>query len=164
MSSSCRAPGQRGLHKLMPPVHVRLANQEVLRWQLSMLNEVGADVTHDQIKEYLWKTLKSGQVVPGYAIARFHLPMLTLIVVPTDTATVSCVNQIQGLSPFRSSARLDQTSALAPLSSSSKKYRLSTCLLSEVAYSSSLDLRSCPRCPAPARQSTYDLALFLPRN
>jgi len=43
-----------------------LANQEVLRWQLSMLNEVGDNVTHDQIKEYLWKTLKNGQVVPGY--------------------------------------------------------------------------------------------------
>lgn len=43
----------------------RLANQEVLRWMLAMQKEVGAHPNHDQIKEYLWRTLKSGQVVPG---------------------------------------------------------------------------------------------------
>lgn len=45
---------------------LRLANQEVLRWQLLMQKEIGDNVTHDHIKEYLWRTLKSGQVVPGY--------------------------------------------------------------------------------------------------
>ncbi|KAG9126662.1 hypothetical protein FRC07_002535 [Ceratobasidium sp. 392] len=44
----------------------RLANQEVLRWMLEMQKAVGEDPSHDQIKEHLWKTLKSGQVVPGY--------------------------------------------------------------------------------------------------
>lgn len=44
----------------------RLANQEVLRWQLEMQKEVGSDITHETLKSYLWKTLKSGQVVPGY--------------------------------------------------------------------------------------------------
>jgi len=53
------------LFALAGPLH-GLANQEVLRWQLSMLKEVGEEVSHDTIKEYLWKTLKSGQVVPGY--------------------------------------------------------------------------------------------------
>ncbi|KAJ4001343.1 citrate synthase [Lentinula boryana] len=53
------------LFALAGPLH-GLANQEVLRWQLSMLKEVGEDVSHDTIREYLWKTLKSGQVVPGY--------------------------------------------------------------------------------------------------
>jgi len=53
------------LYALAGPLH-GLANQEVLRWQLAMLEEVGNDVTHEKIKEYLWKTLKSGQVVPGY--------------------------------------------------------------------------------------------------
>lgn len=42
-----------------------LANQEVLRWQLAMQNELGDNITHQNIKDYLWKTLKSGQVVPG---------------------------------------------------------------------------------------------------
>jgi citrate synthase len=50
---------------LAGPLH-GLANQEVLRWQLAMLNEIGENVSHDDIKAYLWKTLKSGQVVPGY--------------------------------------------------------------------------------------------------
>ncbi|KAJ3843437.1 citrate synthase-like protein [Lentinula raphanica] len=53
------------LYALAGPLH-GLANQEVLRWQLSMLKEVGEEVSHDIIREYLWKTLKSGQVVPGY--------------------------------------------------------------------------------------------------
>jgi len=50
---------------LAGPLH-GLANQEVLRWMLEMQMAVGEDPTHDQIKDYLWKTLKSGQVVPGY--------------------------------------------------------------------------------------------------
>ncbi|KAB5596511.1 Citrate synthase [Ceratobasidium theobromae] len=50
---------------LAGPLH-GLANQEVLRWMLDMQKAVGEDPSHDQIKEYLWKTLKGGQVVPGY--------------------------------------------------------------------------------------------------
>lgn len=46
----------------------RLANQEVLRWQLAMQNEIGNDVSHEDIKQYLWKTLKAGQVVPGHVL------------------------------------------------------------------------------------------------
>ena len=42
-----------------------LANQEVLRWQLAMQKELGDNITHQDIKDYLWKTLNSGQVVPG---------------------------------------------------------------------------------------------------
>jgi citrate synthase len=42
-----------------------LANQEVLRWQMAMQKEIGDNITHENIKEYLWKTLTSGQVVPG---------------------------------------------------------------------------------------------------
>jgi len=50
---------------LAGPLH-GLANQEVLRWMLAMRKEVGEHPSHDHIKEYLWKTLKNGQVVPGY--------------------------------------------------------------------------------------------------
>ncbi|KAF8742379.1 hypothetical protein AX14_004932, partial [Amanita brunnescens Koide BX004] len=53
------------LFALAGPLH-GLANQEVLRWQLAMQNEIGSEITHESIKNYLWKTLKSGQVVPGY--------------------------------------------------------------------------------------------------
>ncbi|KAG6897477.1 hypothetical protein C0992_001252 [Termitomyces sp. T32_za158] len=53
------------LFALAGPLH-GLANQEVLRWQLAMQKEIGSNVSHENIKDYLWKTLKSGQVVPGY--------------------------------------------------------------------------------------------------
>ncbi|XP_024371818.1 citrate synthase 4, mitochondrial isoform X2 [Physcomitrium patens] len=43
--------------------------QEVLRWIQDVVKEVGADVTTEQLKEFVWKTLKSGKVVPGYGHA-----------------------------------------------------------------------------------------------
>ncbi|KAJ3414580.1 citrate (Si)-synthase [Chytridiales sp. JEL 0842] len=57
-----------GLNGLAGPLH-GLANQEVLRWTLKLREEVGPDATDEQIKDYIWKTLKSGQVVPGYGHA-----------------------------------------------------------------------------------------------
>lgn len=57
-----------GLSGLAGPLH-GLANQEVLRWIMKMKDEIGTDVSDDQVKEYIWKTLKSGQVVPGYGHA-----------------------------------------------------------------------------------------------
>ncbi|KAI0807468.1 citrate synthase [Fomes fomentarius] len=54
-----------GLYALAGPLH-GLANQEVLRWQMNMQKELGDNISHEDIKEFLWKTLKSGQVVPGY--------------------------------------------------------------------------------------------------
>ncbi|KIJ16842.1 hypothetical protein PAXINDRAFT_154880 [Paxillus involutus ATCC 200175] len=53
------------LYALAGPLH-GLANQEVLRWQLAVQKDIGDNVTHENIREYLWKTLKNGQVVPGY--------------------------------------------------------------------------------------------------
>ena len=34
-----------------------------------MVKDIGLDATDDQIKEYVWGLLKSGQVVPGYGHA-----------------------------------------------------------------------------------------------
>ena len=45
---------------------ISLANQEVLRWQLAMQKDIGDNVTDESIRSYLWKTLRGGQVVPGY--------------------------------------------------------------------------------------------------
>ncbi|KAF8447627.1 citrate synthase [Boletus edulis BED1] len=53
------------LFALAGPLH-GLANQEVLRWQMAMQKEIGESVSHENIRDYLWKTLRSGQVVPGY--------------------------------------------------------------------------------------------------
>jgi citrate synthase len=57
-----------GLNGLAGPLH-GLANQEVLRWIMKMRDEVGEGATDEAIKEYIWKTLKDGQVVPGYGHA-----------------------------------------------------------------------------------------------
>ncbi|GIX80162.1 probable citrate synthase 1, mitochondrial [Caerostris extrusa] len=57
-----------GMNGLAGPLH-GLANQEVLVWLTKLQKELGTDVTEDQMKEFVWKTLKSGQVVPGYGHA-----------------------------------------------------------------------------------------------
>ncbi|GFT74487.1 probable citrate synthase 1, mitochondrial [Nephila pilipes] len=57
-----------GMNGLAGPLH-GLANQEVLVWLTKLQKELGSDVTEDQMKEFVWKTLKSGQVVPGYGHA-----------------------------------------------------------------------------------------------
>ena len=45
------------------------ANQEVLNWLQKMKQSIGNDLSDEKIKEYLWSTLKAGQVVPGYGHA-----------------------------------------------------------------------------------------------
>lgn len=57
-----------GMNGLAGPLH-GLANQEVLIWLQKLRKEVGDNVTEDQLKDFIWKTLKSGQVVPGYGHA-----------------------------------------------------------------------------------------------
>lgn len=57
-----------GLNGLAGPLH-GLANQEVLNWLQKMKQSVGSDLSDENIKDYLWSTLKSGQVVPGYGHA-----------------------------------------------------------------------------------------------
>ncbi|XP_076033521.1 citrate synthase [Oratosquilla oratoria] len=57
-----------GMNGLAGPLH-GLANQEVLVWLSKVRAEIGDDATEDQLKEFIWKTLKSGQVVPGYGHA-----------------------------------------------------------------------------------------------
>ncbi|XP_078437892.1 citrate synthase, mitochondrial-like [Wolffia australiana] len=53
------------LNGLAGPLH-GLANQEVLLWIKSVVEECGQNITTEQLKEYIWKTLNSGKVVPGY--------------------------------------------------------------------------------------------------
>jgi citrate synthase len=57
-----------GLNGLAGPLH-GLANQEVLSWVLKLKEEVGSNPSDDQVRSYIWNTLKSGQVVPGYGHA-----------------------------------------------------------------------------------------------
>ncbi|KAI9887884.1 MAG: hypothetical protein M1823_000272 [Watsoniomyces obsoletus] len=68
-----------GLQGLAGPLH-GLAAQEVLRWILKMqthFEETGSatkTINDDDVREYIWKTLKAGQVIPGYGHAVLRKP------------------------------------------------------------------------------------------
>lgn len=57
-----------GMNGLAGPLH-GLANQEVLRWIMKLMDELGGVPTKDQLKKYVWDTLNAGQVIPGYGHA-----------------------------------------------------------------------------------------------
>ena len=56
------------LNGLAGPLH-GLANQEVLVWLRKMQSSIGENASDDAVREYVWSTLKGGQVVPGYGHA-----------------------------------------------------------------------------------------------
>ena len=56
------------LNGLAGPLH-GLANQEVLVWLTKMQAKIGEDASDEAVKEYVWSTLKGGQVIPGYGHA-----------------------------------------------------------------------------------------------
>jgi citrate synthase len=62
-----------GLQGLAGPLH-GLAAQEVLRWIMQMKEAIPADYSDKDVKDYLWSTLKSGRVVPGYGHAVLRKP------------------------------------------------------------------------------------------
>jgi len=53
---------------LAGPLH-GLANQEVLRWIMDLMKALGGVPTKDQLVKYIWDTLNSGKVIPGYGHA-----------------------------------------------------------------------------------------------
>ncbi len=58
-----------GMNGLAGPLH-GLANQEVLSWTMKFMESLeGQEPTEEVIKDALWKTLNSGQVIPGYGHA-----------------------------------------------------------------------------------------------
>ena len=57
-----------GLNGLAGPLHGR-ANQEVLEWLFGMKEALKGDYSKEAIEKYLWDTLNSGRVVPGYGHA-----------------------------------------------------------------------------------------------
>ncbi|QDS70529.1 hypothetical protein FKW77_010321 [Venturia effusa] len=62
-----------GLQGLAGPLH-GLAAQEVLRWIIQMKEAIPDKYTDKDVKDYLWSTLKSGRVVPGYGHAVLRKP------------------------------------------------------------------------------------------
>lgn len=57
-----------GLNGLAGPLH-GLANQECLRWVLEVRDKFDGVPTDEQLREFAWETLNSGQVIPGYGHA-----------------------------------------------------------------------------------------------
>ncbi|MBL7904416.1 MAG: citrate (Si)-synthase [Bacteroidales bacterium] len=54
---------------LAGPLH-GLANQEVLRWLHDLMEKMNGEVpTENDLKQFVWNTLKSGQVIPGFGHA-----------------------------------------------------------------------------------------------
>ncbi|MEA1987275.1 MAG: citrate (Si)-synthase, eukaryotic [Candidatus Marinimicrobia bacterium] len=57
------------MNGLAGPLH-GLANQAVISWIMDVKQQLGGGVpTKEQLKKFLWDTLKSGRVVPGYGHA-----------------------------------------------------------------------------------------------
>ncbi|XP_078655583.1 citrate synthase, mitochondrial-like isoform X2 [Branchiostoma floridae x Branchiostoma belcheri] len=56
------------MNGLAGPLH-GLANQEVLVWLTKLQQDLGGEVSDEQLRDFIWNTLKGGQVVPGYGHA-----------------------------------------------------------------------------------------------
>ncbi len=68
------------INGLAGPLH-GLANQEVLRWLLDFTDKMdGKNPSEDDVRKFVWDTLHSGQVVPGYghAVLRKTDPRYTM--------------------------------------------------------------------------------------
>jgi citrate synthase len=57
-----------GMAGLAGPLH-GLANQEVLKWLSEASAKLGEAPSREALRDYVWATLKSGRVVPGYGHA-----------------------------------------------------------------------------------------------
>ncbi len=58
-----------GLNGLAGPLH-GLANQEVLKWLLGVMDKMGGvEPTEEDMKKFVWETLNSGNVIPGFGHA-----------------------------------------------------------------------------------------------
>jgi len=57
------------INGLAGPLH-GLANQEVLRWLQGLMEQMKGEIpSEEDLKAYVWDTLNSGQVIPGYGHA-----------------------------------------------------------------------------------------------
>ncbi|HEX3010088.1 MAG TPA: citrate (Si)-synthase [Bacteroidales bacterium] len=68
------------INGLAGPLH-GLANQEVLLWLHEVMNKMGGKTpTEDELRQFVWDTLNSGQVIPGYghAVLRKTDPRYTI--------------------------------------------------------------------------------------
>jgi len=62
-----------GLNGLAGPLH-GLANQECLKFVLSVRDEFGGVPSEEELKKYCWDRLNNGRVIPGYGHAVLRCP------------------------------------------------------------------------------------------
>ena len=62
-----------GLNGLAGPLH-GLANQECLKFVLEIRNHFSGNPSEEDLKEYCWKRLNNGRVIPGYGHAVLRCP------------------------------------------------------------------------------------------
>ena len=62
-----------GLNGLAGPLH-GLANQECLKFVLSVRDEFGGVPSEEELKKYCWERLNNGRVIPGYGHAVLRCP------------------------------------------------------------------------------------------
>ncbi|UCF28732.1 MAG: citrate (Si)-synthase [Chloroflexota bacterium] len=62
-----------GLNSLAGPLH-GLANQEALRWSLGIYQKFNGVPSKEELRQFAWETLNSGQVIPGYGHAVLRKP------------------------------------------------------------------------------------------
>ena len=62
-----------GLNGLAGPLH-GLANQECLKFVLEIKNHFSGNPSKEDLKEYCWKRLNNGRVIPGYGHAVLRCP------------------------------------------------------------------------------------------
>lgn len=69
-----------GMNALAGPLHGR-ANRENLRWLLEVYQKYRRVPTHEELRQFAWDTLNSGQVIPGYghAVLRKTDPRFTAL-------------------------------------------------------------------------------------
>ena len=60
--------GSAAMNGLAGPLH-GLANQECLGWLLAVYNKFNGVPNREQLRQFAWDTLNSGQVIPGYGHA-----------------------------------------------------------------------------------------------
>lgn len=68
-----------GMNGLAGPLHGR-ANQEALTWLLEVYERLGRVPSKEELRQFAWETLQSGQVIPGYghAVLRKTDPRFTV--------------------------------------------------------------------------------------
>lgn len=62
-----------GLNSLAGPLH-GLANQEALGWLLDVHRKFNGVPTKEQLRQFAWEKLNTGQVIPGYGHAVLRIP------------------------------------------------------------------------------------------